>query len=64
MTHIKARAGEKESNPCLATDSQPDLLKLEEKGHSIGLPHIQWQEAFFLEYSPNLLQRHNVQLTA
>lgn len=58
MTHIKARAREEESDPCLAADSQPALFKLEEKGHSIGLSHIQHQGAFSLEYSPNL-QRHN-----
>ena len=63
MTHIKARARQEEPDLCLAADSQPDLLKLEEKCHSIGLPHIQWQEAFFLEYSPNR-QRHDVRLTA
>lgn len=44
----------------LAAGSQLDHLKLEEKGHSFGLSHIQWQEAFFPEYSPNIFQRHNV----
>lgn len=33
-------------------NSQPNLLKLEGKGHSTGLSYIQWQEAFFPEYSP------------